>query len=78
VLALGHCVGALVLGVTLYVFTRRSQLELSTLLLACRTGEAVLFGVYALGIVAAVPSPSPYSWRSASVGGMRAARRAGT
>jgi hypothetical protein len=54
VLALTSCVFALVLGVLLYSYTRGSHPELSTLVLACRTAEAVLFGVYALGIVAAV------------------------
>ena len=54
VLALGNCVCALVLAVLLYFYTRRSHPELSTLVLICRTGEAVLFGAFALGIIALV------------------------
>jgi hypothetical protein len=54
VLALGNCVCALVLGTLLYFYTRGSHPELSTLVLVCRTGEAVLFGVFALGIAAVV------------------------
>jgi hypothetical protein len=54
VLALGNCVCALVLAVLLYVYTRRGHAELSTFVLVCRTGEAVLFGAFALGIIALV------------------------
>jgi hypothetical protein len=54
VLALGNCVCALVLAVLLYFYTRRSHPELSTLVLICRTGEAVLFGAFTLGIIALV------------------------
>lgn len=54
VLALANCVFALLMGVLLYFYTRRSHPELSTLVLICRTGEAVLFGAYALGIIALV------------------------
>jgi hypothetical protein len=54
VLALANCVCALVMGVSLYFYTRRSHPELSTFVLVCRTGEAVLFGMYALGIIAVV------------------------
>ena len=52
VLALANCVCALVMGASLYFYTRSSHAELSTFILICRTGEAVLFGVYALGIIA--------------------------
>ena len=54
VLALANCVFALVLGVLLYFYTSRGHAELSALVLAGRTGEAVLFGAYALGIIALV------------------------
>ncbi len=54
VLALANSVCALVMGVLLYFYTRRSHAELSTLTLICRTGEAVLFGVFALGLIALV------------------------
>jgi len=54
VLALANCVCALVMGASLYFYTRSSHAELSTFVLICRTGEAVLFGVYALGIIAVV------------------------
>lgn len=53
-LALGDGVCALVIGVLLYFYTRRSHVELSTLSLICRTGEAVFNGVFALGIAALV------------------------
>lgn len=42
------------MGVLLYFYTRRGHAELSTLVLICRTSEAVLFGAYALGIIALV------------------------
>lgn len=64
VLALANCVFAVVLGTLLYFYTRGSHPVLSTLLVACRTGEAVLFGAYALGIIALVfiaTSPTPAS-----------------
>lgn len=54
VLALGNCVCALVMAVSLYFYARASHPELSTLVLTCRAGEAVLFGVFALGIIALV------------------------
>ncbi|HVS16514.1 MAG TPA: DUF4386 domain-containing protein [Thermoanaerobaculia bacterium] len=54
VLALASCVCALVLGVSLYFYTRSSHAELSIFVLICRTAEAVLNGVYALGIIALV------------------------
>jgi Domain of unknown function (DUF4386) len=54
VLALANCVCALVMGVVLYFYTRSSHVELSTLVLICRTGEAVLNGAFALGIIALV------------------------
>lgn len=54
VLALGNCVCALVLAVSLYFYTRGSHPELSTFVLVCRSAEAALFGVYALGIIALV------------------------
>lgn len=54
VLALGNCVCALVMAVLLYFYTRGSHPELSTLILVSRTGEAVLFGVFALGMIALV------------------------
>lgn len=54
VVALANCVCALVLGALLYAYTRGSHPVLSTLVLICRAGEAVLFGVYALGIIALV------------------------
>lgn len=54
VLALANCVCALVMAALLYFYTRSSHPELATLVLICRTGEAVLFGVFALGIIAVV------------------------
>lgn len=54
VLALASCLCALVMGASLYFYTRSSHVELSTFVLICRTGEAVLFGVFALGIIAVV------------------------
>jgi hypothetical protein len=54
VLALANCVCALVLGVLLYFYTRRGHAELATFVLICRTGEAVLNGVYALGMISLV------------------------
>jgi len=54
VLAMGNCVCALVLAVLLYAYTRRSRPELSMLVLISRTGEAVLFGVFAIGIISLV------------------------
>ena len=40
VLALANCVCALVMGASLYFYTRSSHAELSTFILICRTGEA--------------------------------------
>ncbi|MDQ3696424.1 MAG: DUF4386 domain-containing protein [Gemmatimonadota bacterium] len=54
VLALTKCVFALVIGVLLYFYTRSSYAELSTLVLLGRAGEAMFFGVYALGMAALV------------------------
>jgi hypothetical protein len=54
VLAMANCVCALVMAVLLYFYTRGSHAELSMLVLVSRTAEAVLFGVYALGIIALV------------------------
>jgi hypothetical protein len=54
VLALANCVCALVMGTSLYLYTRRGHVELATFGLVCRAGEAVLNGVYALGVIAPV------------------------
>jgi hypothetical protein len=54
VLALANCACALVMAVSLYFYTRTSHAELSTLVLVSRTGEAVLFGAFALSIIALV------------------------
>jgi hypothetical protein len=54
IMTLVYCLLALVIGVSLYFYTRNSGVELATFGLVGRTAEAALYGVFALSLIALV------------------------